>query len=73
MKSVSKLANEIVIDIKKYSNKELVEHLTYLFASKFERCVGCKDINSDTIKDRKGSALGFYNDMKKENSYLYYQ
>lgn len=68
MKLVSK------INIDNYPNKnKLVEHLTYLFASEFERCVGCKDINSDTIKDRKGSALGFYNDMKKENSYLYYR
>ena len=54
------------------NKNKLVEHLTYLFASKFERCKGCDDINSDTIIKRKEVALGFYNDMNKENSYLYY-
>lgn len=66
-----KLVREIKVD--NYSNKDkLVEHLTYLFASQFERCQECDNENSKVIKTRKGDALGFYNDMKKENSYLYY-
>lgn len=68
MQSVSK------IEIKDYSdNNKLVEHLTYLFASQFERCAECvKGENTDTIRKRKGDALGFYKEMNDENSYLYY-
>lgn len=67
MESVKK----IKIDDYPDRNK-LVEHLTYLFASQFEICEECRDINSKVIKTRKGDALGFYNDMNNENSYLYY-
>ena len=68
MKLVSK------INIDNYPNKDkLVERLTYLFASEFERCAECrKGENTDVIKERKGDALGFYNDMNDKNSYLYY-
>ena len=67
MKLVSKIEKD------DYPNKDkLVEYLTYLFASQFERCQECDKENSEVIKTRKGDALGFYNDMKKENSYLYY-
>jgi len=67
-----KKVREIKVD--KYSNKnKLVEYLTYLFASQFERCHECDNENSKVIKDRKGSALGFYNEMNNKNSYLYYQ
>ena len=64
----------IGINVNDYSdNNKLVEYLTYLFASKFERCAECvKGESTETIRKRKGDALGFYNDMNDKNSYLYY-
>lgn len=64
----------IGINVNDYSdNNKLVEYLTYLFASKFERCAECvKGESTDTIRKRKGDALGFYNEMNDKNSYLYY-
>lgn len=64
----------IGINVNDYSdNNKLVEYLTYLFASKFERCAECvKGESTDTIRKRKADALGFYNEMNDKNSYLYY-